>query len=164
MYSSGVWSETMGPGSRAGGGGIGSAVRSRPQRRQTLALEIVLIALDLFLLAIHQIDVVAEEQVQVLVAVARQFLFDRLELEQQVVAERAGQRQPAVLLVAEFSIKRAQNGKRGGLLAALFFRKQRGQRLQAAAQRAIHAARTIPSADGAPAPAAGSDSGLRREC
>ena len=71
----------MGPGSRAGGGGIGSAVRSRPSVDESLALEIVLIALDLFLLAVHQVDVVAKKQVQVLMAVARQFFFDGLELE-----------------------------------------------------------------------------------
>jgi hypothetical protein len=59
--------------------GLGGALQA--QRGQTFALEIVLIALDLFLLAVHQVDVVAKEQVQVLVAVARQLLFDRVELE-----------------------------------------------------------------------------------
>jgi hypothetical protein len=81
MYSSGVWSETIGPGSRAGGGGTGSAVRSRPSVDEALALEIVLIVFDLLLLAVHQVEVVAKKQVQVLVAVARQLLFDGLELE-----------------------------------------------------------------------------------
>ena len=111
---------------------------------KSVALEIVLIALDLFLLAVHQVDVVAQEQMQIFMAIARQLLFDRLELEQQVVAECAGQRQPAVLFVAELFDQRAQDGKAGGLLAALFFGKQLRQRLQAARQRAIHARERFP--------------------
>ena len=67
MYSSGVWSETIGPGVALGG-------RRRPARRRArrpavvslAAREVVLVALDLLLLAIHELDVVAEEQVQVL--------------------------------------------------------------------------------------------------
>jgi len=40
----------------------------------TFALEVVLVALHLFLLTIHEPDVVAQEEVQVLMAVAWQFL------------------------------------------------------------------------------------------
>ena len=76
-----------------------------------VAREIVLVALDLLLLAVHEPDVVAQEQVQVLVAVARQFLFDGLELEQQVVAERADQAQARILFAAELLDERAQNAR-----------------------------------------------------
>ena len=106
--------------------------------------EIVLVALDLLLLAIHEPDVVAEEQVQILVAVARQLLLDRLELEQQVVAERAHQAQPRILLAAELLDQRAQNRKGRRLLAALLFGKQRRQRLQPAGQHLAFEAELFP--------------------
>ena len=73
---------------------------------------------------------------QVLDAVARQLEPDRIELEQQVVAERAYQGEAAVLFVAELFGERAQDGKRRGLLAAFLFRKQRWQGFQTPAQRA----------------------------
>ena len=57
------------------------------------AREIVLVALDLLLLAIHEINVVAEEQMQILHVVARQLQLDGIELEQQIVAEGADQRE-----------------------------------------------------------------------
>ncbi len=69
--------------------------------RFAVALEIVLVTVDLLALAIHEEDVVAEEQVQVLVTAARERLFDRLELEQQVVAERAHQREVRIADAAE---------------------------------------------------------------
>jgi hypothetical protein len=102
MYSSGVWSLTMGTGSAGFGGG--SAPRRAPGRNRGdfARARNRTVALDLLLLAVHEPDVVAEEQVQVLVAVARQLLFDRLELEQQVVAESAEKAEPRILLAAEF--------------------------------------------------------------
>ena len=80
-----------GPAARRRGGAICCAVARQASGGDAVALEIVLEALDLLLLAIHEPDVVAEKQVQILVAVARQLLLDRLELEQQVVAEGAHQ-------------------------------------------------------------------------
>ena len=53
------------------------------------ASEVVPVALDLLLLAIHEVDVVAKKQVQVLVPGARELFLDGLELEQQIVSERA---------------------------------------------------------------------------
>ena len=52
------------------------------------------VALDLLLLAIHEVDVVAQEQVQILDARARKLELDRIELEQQIVAERTHQGEP----------------------------------------------------------------------
>src|ERR1039457_6890550 len=50
-------------------------------RARALALELVLVALHLLLLAVHVPDVVAQKQVQILVSGARQPLLDGLELE-----------------------------------------------------------------------------------
>ena len=80
---------------------------------------------------------------QILDAVARKLQFDRLELEQQIVAERADQREARGKRMAEFVDQRAQNRKRRGLLAALLFREQRGQRLQRAVERCRSISRTI---------------------
>ena len=98
MYSSGVWSETIGPAARLGRLRLGAPSRGRPAVETSPRVEVVLVALDLLLLAIHEPDVVAEEQMQVLVAVARQLLFDGLELEQQVVAEGADQAEARILI------------------------------------------------------------------
>ena len=111
---------------------------------QALALELVAEALHLLFLAIHVPDVVAEVEVQILVAVARQLLFDGLELEQQIVAEGADQAQTRILFAAEFVDQRAQNRKRGGLLAALLFREQRGERLQHALQAPFAQSELLP--------------------
>ena len=153
MYSSGVWSETIGAGrALAARAARLRASRGRPAVETSPLVEIVAVALDLLLLAVHEADVVAEEQVQVLVAVARQLLLDRLELKQQVVAESAHQAQARILFAAEFVDQRAQNGKRRGLLAALLFRKQRRQRLQTAVQRAVRPAEFLPVRMSLPAP------------
>src|SRR6185369_2532580 len=122
--------------------GLGGAIES--QRRDAFEFEIPLVMLDLLLLAVHGVNVVAEEQVQVFVAAAGQFLFDWLELEKQVEPERADQRQPRILGMAELLDERAQNGKRGRLLAALLFGEQLRQRLQASPQRGPLPAKGIP--------------------
>ena len=101
-----------------------SAVRGQACGGEFAAREIVLEALDLLLLAIHEVDVVAEEEVQVFHVVARQLQLDGIELKQQIVAEGADQRQPRRERMMEFIEQRAQNGKRRGLLAALFFGEQ----------------------------------------
>ena len=121
------------------------------------AREIELVALDLLLLAIHEIDVVAEEQVQVLDVVARQLGLDRIEVEQQIVAERAHQREPRRQRIVKFVQQRAQHRKRRRLLAAFLFGEQRGQRLQLAVERRRSASRKIPSADAGAAPAPACD-------
>ena len=70
------------------------------------------IALDQLLLAIHEVDVVAEEEVKVFVSVARQPQLDRIELEQQVVAEGADQRQPRILRIPKLLDQARAEGKR----------------------------------------------------
>jgi len=138
MYSSGRWSDTMPsvPVARAlACESTGWADRSRASVETPSKLEIPLVALGLLLLAIHGVNLVAEEQVQVLVAAARQFFFDGLELEKKVEPERADQRQPGILGMAEFLDERAQNGKHGGLFAALLLGEQFWQGLQAPSQR-----------------------------
>jgi sRNA-binding carbon storage regulator CsrA len=56
---------------------------------------------------IHEVDVIAEKQVQILVAAARQLLFDRLELKQQIVTEGANQGQPRILRMTKLLDQRA---------------------------------------------------------
>jgi hypothetical protein len=91
MYSSGVWSLVTGAGAMRFGLRIPRRGARLSGGRQFSPREIVAIALDLFLLAIHEIDVVAEVQVQILHARARQLHADRIELEQEIVSERADQ-------------------------------------------------------------------------
>jgi hypothetical protein len=105
------------------------------QRAQPFEIEVVLEPLDDLLLAVHEADVVAEEQPQVLLLGARQAQADGVELEQQVVAEGPDQGQAGVARVAELLHQRAQNGEERGLFGALLFGKQRRKRLQAPAQR-----------------------------
>ena len=109
MYSSGLWSLTIGPGGQRGRRRDFRGMRGQAAGRDVLALEFVLIALDLLLLAVHEADVVAEIEVQILVAVARKLLLDGLELEQQVVAEGADEAQARILRAAEFVDERAQD-------------------------------------------------------
>ena len=71
------------------------------------AREIELVTLDALLLAIHEVDVVAQEQVQILDVVTRQLQLDRIELQQQVVAECAHQRQARRQRMLEFLEQRA---------------------------------------------------------
>src|SRR5688500_13998383 len=75
---------------------------------------------------------------------ARQLLFDRLELEQQIVAERPDQSQPAILLAAKFFDESSQDRKHGRLLAALFFREQRRQGLQPAGEHSSFESELLP--------------------
>src|SRR5439155_175822 len=63
----------------------------QPLSTDIAAGELVAETLDLLFLAIHVPDVVAQVEVQVPVALARQLLFDGLELEEQVVTESAHQ-------------------------------------------------------------------------
>ena len=130
-----MWSLVIGPRSPGTGGAIVRAVTRQSARARTLALEFVLEALDLLFLAIHVPDVVAQKQVQILVAGARQLLFDRLELEQQIVAESSHQAQPRILFAAELLDQCPQNRKCRWLFAPLFLGKQRGEWFQPACQR-----------------------------
>ena len=118
--------------------------RASPWVRAALAAELVLVALDLLFLAVHQPDVVAEEEMQIFVPGARQFLFDGLELEEQVVTEGADQREVRVFLALELLDQRAQNRERGGLLAALLLGEERGQGLEAAGQNRAFEAELFP--------------------
>src|SRR5689334_24418640 len=63
-------------------------------RRILTASKIEPVALDLFLLAIHEIDVIAQEQAQILDPGARMLEADRIEAEQQVVTKCTDQREP----------------------------------------------------------------------
>ena len=113
-------------------------------RGQTVALEVVLEPLDLFLLAVHVVDVVAKKQVQGLLAVSRQLQLDRIELEQQIVAESANDRESRVLDGVEILDQRAQNRKGRRLLAALFFREKLRQRLEPATERGAFEPKFLP--------------------
>src|SRR5208283_1446634 len=78
--------------------------------------------------------VVAEIEVEILVAVARQALLNGLELEQKVVAKGADQAEARIAEAAEFLDERAQDGKDRRLAAALLLGEERRQRLKAAGQ------------------------------
>ena len=121
-----------------------SAVRATPVGGDFAAREIVLEALDLFLLAIHEIDVVAQEQVQVLDAVARKLQLDRIELKQQIVSEAPTSARRDASGWSKFVKQRAQNRKCGRLFAAFLFGKQRGQRFQRPVQRAVFDREILP--------------------
>ncbi len=105
---------------------------SAPQARggEVAQLKIVAKPLDLLLLAIHVINVVAQKQVQIFLAVPGKFEMDRIELEQKIVAECAHQRQPRIQFALKFPDQRAQNRKSRRLLAAFFFWKQSRKGLQ----------------------------------
>ena len=120
------------------------AIALQPARGNALAREIEAIAFHLLLLAVHEPDVVAKEEVQVLMAGARQLLLDRFELEKQVVPEGADQSQARVLFAAKFLDQRAQNGEGRRLLAALLFRKKRRQRLEPAVQPVVGQRKLLP--------------------
>src|SRR5207248_1872397 len=85
----------------------GFGIALQPGGGKVLAGEIVAEALHLLLLAVHEPDVIAEKQMEILVPVARQLLLDRLELEEQVVAERADETETRIFLAAKFVDKRA---------------------------------------------------------
>ena len=106
--------------------------------------EVVVVADDLFLLAIHEPDLVAEKQMQVLDAFAGQAQSDGVELKKQVEAEGAHQSQVRILGVAELIGEGAQDGERRRLPAALFLREQLGQRLEGTADQAIGRLEIIP--------------------
>src|SRR5262249_2573603 len=108
------------------------------------AREIVLEALDLFLFAIHEPDVIAKIQVQIFVPAAGVLLFYGLELEEQIVAEGAHQAEARVFLAAKLFNERAQNGEDGGLLAAFLLGEELGEMLQAAAQQAVFDSEFFP--------------------
>jgi hypothetical protein len=98
--------------------------------RQAAAREIILEPLDPFLLAVHEPDVVAQEEVEYLRAGARQLQIDGVELKQEVVAEGPYQREVSVLHRAELVDEGAQDGERRGLLAPQLFGEKLGKRLQ----------------------------------
>ena len=135
-------------GARAGVGGATAGASARQSTRsRSLALEIVLVALDLLLLAIHEIDVVAEKEMQILVAVPRQLQLDRIELEQQIVSERADQREPRILLRRE--IPRSERAESKTPTAACCVPLRGTTRAAASAGRAASRLRTRirPNAD-----------------
>src|SRR5258708_4068468 len=89
----------------------GCTPRSRPGRApvafqargsDALASEFIAVAFDAFLLAIHIVNVVAKEQMQIFLSVAWKFKLDRIELKQQIVSEGAHQGQSCVFLGAKF--------------------------------------------------------------
>ena len=110
----------------------------------TLPFEIVLVVVDLLLLEIGEEDIVAEKQVQVFVAGTGQPLDDGIELEQQVVAERAYQAEVRILFLAELFDEAPQDGEDRRLPAALLLREERGHGLQPARQQARFEAELFP--------------------
>src|ERR1700722_12495989 len=79
---------------------VGSA--SQALRRNFAAREIVLEALDLLFLAIHEINVVAEKEAHVFYVVAGKLQFDGVELKQQIVSKGPSKREARRDRVAEF--------------------------------------------------------------
>ena len=126
-------------GSREPLGRAGDALRGRFAARK-----IVLEALDLLLLAIHEVNVVAEKQVQVLDAGPRQLYLNRIELKQQVVAKGPDQRQAGSNRMAEFVDQRAEHRERRRLFAAFLFGEKLRKRLQLSAHRAGFPGETFP--------------------
>ena len=111
---------------------------------EAVFFEVVLVALDPLPLAIHEADVVAQVEVQVLRAGAGQAELDGIELEQQVVSESAHQGQARIAHGTELLGQRAQDGERRRLLAAFLFREKCRQRLQTAHQRAVALLQGLP--------------------
>ena len=102
MYSSGVWLEVIGLGSRTDAAGTRSPARSRPRVVTPWPSNSgVAVALDRFALAVDIDDVVAKEELQVFAAGARQAERYWFELEKKVVAERSRECQ----LVVDPSLK-----------------------------------------------------------
>src|SRR5215469_820148 len=108
------------------------------------ARKIELEALDLLLLPVHEINVVAKEQTQILNVRPRQLLLDGVEAKQQVVSECAGQGQPRRKRMMKLADECAEYRKNRRLFAPLFFREEPGQRLQRAAKRPAFIAKLIP--------------------
>src|SRR5262249_48353583 len=94
--------------------------------------------------AIHVVDVVAQEQVQVLDAAARVLELDRIELKQQIVSERSREHESSRQGMVEFGQQGSQNGERRGLLAALLFREQLRQGLQYPSDCAVGCFKRFP--------------------
>ena len=137
------------------------ASRARPRVETPPRAKLVLVALDLLFLAVHEPDVVAEEQVQVLVAGARQLLFDGLELEQQVVAERADQRQARSSAPRNSSIRARRMENTEGCLLRSSSGNSAGRGFKPAREDARLRTRIPPSADGRRAPGASNSRDLR---
>src|SRR5689334_6149126 len=79
------------------------------QGREAFTLKVVLIPLDHFFLAVHEVDVIAEEEVEVLVTVARQSLPDGLELKEKIEPERADKAETGIVEATKLVNKEAQD-------------------------------------------------------
>ena len=101
------------------------------------ARKLVGITVDLLLLAIHEVNLVAQEQAQIVAALARELELDRIEAEQEVVAESAHQGEPVRQGMVELGNQGADDRKRGRLFAPLLLRKQRRQWFERAAQGSV---------------------------
>src|SRR2546428_840341 len=102
----------------------GMRSRRETSRRDLIPVELIREPLYRFSFAVHIDDVVAQIQLEIFRCLARQAQRNRLELKQQIVAEGAGERQLAVVLITEFARERPQNREHARLLAAFLFRKQ----------------------------------------
>ena len=109
MYSSGEWSETI-SGVPVYGSLASIARRSAIEAGsvQFAEREIVLITLDDLLLAIHEVDVVAKKEMKVFRVRPRKPKLNRIELQQQVISERADQDQLRILRSFELVNHRPQ--------------------------------------------------------
>ena len=144
MYSSGVWSDTISltfHGDRGGDLGRGSVESLGGDIAQT---KVVLETFDLFPLAVHEPDVVAQKQVKILRAGAWKAELDRIELEQQIVAEGTHQGQAAVFRAAKLLDHCAEKREYGGLFAALLFGEEGRERPEPASQVAVDEAEVLP--------------------
>ena len=101
------------------------------------AREIELVALDLFLLAIHEIDVVAEEQAQVVHAFARHLDFDGIEAEQEIETEGSDEREPRGQRMLNSAIRARMTENAEGCLLRSSSGEESGQRLERSAQGAF---------------------------
>lgn len=129
---------------RNGGGFAGETLGGLAQEG-----EVVLVALDDFALAVHEVDVVTEEEVEVLLFAAGELEFDGVELEEEVVAEGADEGEAVVLGVAELLDEGAEDGEGGGLFGALFFGEEGGEGFEGAGEAAGDGLEGLPVGVGA---------------
>jgi len=145
----------VGTDGRGGKHGCGRNLRGFVRKAaggQRAVREIVLAALNLLLLAVHEVDVVAKVEMEILVAVARQTLLNGLELEQKVIAEGADQteRESPKPLNSWISVRRMEKTEGWRLRSSSGNSAGSGFRRPA---KTSPSKPNAPSADGLPAPA-----------
>jgi hypothetical protein len=125
-----------GSGGELGRGRDGFGAAGEGEGGEFVEREVVLKALDDLFFAVHEVDVVAKEEVKVFDAVAGEFELDGVELEEEVVAEGAKESEAGVFGMAEGFNEAAEDGESGGLAAALLFGEEGGQGFEEALEAA----------------------------